>query len=112
MKNKISLYLYTLKIKFIIITLFFLSLFIQIINLIEVARISESKNFDIIQVIYLSILKLPSSSQQITPFVIIISTAFFYRYLLHNTVSYVVDSEGRPQKGNKTLTQTKENKRE
>ena len=34
--------------------------------------------------LYLSILKLPTSMQEIVPFAVIISTAFFYRNLVTN----------------------------
>ena len=81
---KISIYLFLIKIKFIIVTLFSLTLFIQIINIIEVSRILKSDNFDFFSILYLSLLKIPSSVNQIIPFVIIISTAFFYRYLISN----------------------------
>ena len=84
MKYKITLYLLSMKIKFFILTLFLLALFIQIINLIEVSRILKSDQFDIFSILYLSLLKLPSTINQITPFSIIISTAFFYRYLISN----------------------------
>ena len=73
-----------MKIKFIILTLFVLSLFIQIINIIEVSRILKSDNFDFFSILYLSLLKIPSSINQIIPFSIIVSTAFFYRYLVTN----------------------------
>ena len=84
MRYKITIYLLLMKIKFIILTLFFITVFIQIINLIEVSRILESNQFNMFTIIYLSLLKLPSSINQIIPFVIIISTAFFYRYLIKN----------------------------
>ena len=84
MRYKITIYLLSLKIKFIIITLFLLALFIQIINLIEVSRIVESSNMNMFTILYLSLLKLPSTINQIIPFAIIISTAFFYRYLIGN----------------------------
>ena len=84
MKYKITIYLFSMKIKFFILTLFLLSLFIQTINLIEVSRILKSSQFDMLSIAYLSLLKLPSTINQIVPFVIIISTAFFYRYLISN----------------------------
>ena len=84
MRHKITIYLLLLKIKFIIMTLFSLTLFIQIINLIEVSRILESHDFNIFSIFYLSLLKLPSSINQIITFTIIISTAFFYRHLISN----------------------------
>ena len=84
MKYKINLYLFFLKIKFTILTLFLLSLFIQIINLIEVSRILNVNKLNIFHVLYLSLLKMPSTMNQILPFAIIISTAFFYRHLISN----------------------------
>ena len=85
MKNKISIYLFLMKVKYILATLFFISLFIQIINILEVARMVESKNLDFIKIVYLSFLKLPNTMMEILPFVIVISTAFMYRYLItHN----------------------------
>ena len=73
-----------MKIKFFLLTIVMLSLFIQIINLIEVSRIINSNQFSFFSILYLSILKLPSTINQILPFAIIISTAFFYRYLISN----------------------------
>ena len=82
MKNKISIYLFSTKIKYILSTLFFISLFIQIINILEVAKIIENNNSNIISILYLSFLKLPTTMLEIIPFVVIISTAFFYRSLI------------------------------
>ena len=84
MKNKISIYLFSSNLKYIFITLFFIALFIQIINLLEVAKIIEDNNSNIISILYLSILKLPTTILEVIPFVIIISTAFFYRNLISN----------------------------
>tara|TARA_Y100000590_G_C15740221_1_gene1020021 strand:+ start:53 stop:1132 length:1080 start_codon:yes stop_codon:yes gene_type:complete len=84
MKYKITLYLLKTKIKFIFLTVFLISLFIQIINLIEVSRVLDSDQFNMFSILYLSFLKLPSSINQILPFAIIISTAFFYRHLISN----------------------------
>ena len=84
MKNKISIYLFSTKIKYILSTLFFISLFIQIINILEVAKIIENNNSNIISILYLSLLKLPTTMLETIPFVVIISTAFFYRSLISN----------------------------
>ena len=73
MKYKINIYLFLLKLKYIILTLFLLSLFIQIINLIEISRILESGYFDFFSILYLSLLKLPTTIGQIIPFVIILT---------------------------------------
>ena len=84
MKNKISIYLFLMKIKYILTTLFFISLFIQIINILEVSRIVENQNLNFIKIIYLSLLKLPNTMLEILPFAIVISTAFLYRNLISN----------------------------
>ena len=84
MKNKISIYLFTANIKYISLTLFFIALFIQIINLLEVAKIIEKNNSNLISILYLSLLKLPTTLLEIIPLVIIISTAFLYRNLIAN----------------------------
>ena len=84
MRYKLTIYLLTMKIKFILLTLLLLGLFVQIINLLEVSRVIESQKANMITIIYLSFLKLPTTIQEIMPFVIIISTAFFYRNLISN----------------------------
>ena len=84
MRLKITIYLLTMKIKFIFLTLFVVGLFVQIINLIEVSKILESDNRNIFSIFYLSFLKLPTTIQEIMPFVIILSTAFYYRNLIRN----------------------------
>ena len=70
MRYKINIYLFSMKIKFIIITILLLSLFTQIINLIEISRILESRQFDFLSILYLSFLKLPTTIGQIMPFAI------------------------------------------
>ena len=55
MKYKITIYLFLMKMKFAILTLFMLTLFIQIINLIEVSRILQSNQFDMLSILHLSI---------------------------------------------------------
>ena len=94
MKYKITIYLFFMKIKFIILTLFVLSLFIQIINIIEVSRIITSNKLEMMTILYLSLLKLPSTINQIIPFTIIISTAFFYRYLISNNEFIAIRNVG------------------
>ena len=84
MRLKITIYLLTMKIKFILLTLFVIGLFVQIINLIEVSKILETENRNMFSIFYLSFLKLPTTIQEIMPFVIILSTAFYYRNLIRN----------------------------
>ena len=84
MTNKIFIYLFFLKIKYILTTLFFISLFIQVINILEVSRIVGNQNLDFFKILHLSFLKLPNTMLEILPFGIVISTAFLYRYLITN----------------------------
>ena len=84
MNNKIFIYLFNMKIKYILINVLFVVLFVQFINLIEISRIIESNNANFFSIIYLSILKLPSIIIEVIPFVIVISTAFIYRNLISN----------------------------
>jgi lipopolysaccharide export system permease protein len=44
----------------------------------------EEKNSSIFSIMYLSLLKIPTIIIDIIPFVIVISTAFIYRYLINN----------------------------
>ena len=84
MNNKIFTYLFLLKTKFILLNLFFICLFVQLINLLEISRIIESKNSNLFSIIYLSLLKIPTVIIETIPFVVIISTAFLYRNLIAN----------------------------
>ena len=84
MFNKISIYLFILKIKYILFNLLCITLFIQIINILEVTKLIENENKGLINLLYLSLLKLPSVIIETIPFVIIISTAFIYRNLISN----------------------------
>ena len=84
MNNKIFNYLFLMKIKYILLNILFLGIFVEIINLLEIAKIIENDNLNIFTIFYLSILKLPSIIIEIIPFVIVISTTFIYRYLINN----------------------------
>ena len=84
MNKKIYLYLYLMKIKYILLNIFFIGLFVLLINLLEISRMIEEENSGIFSILYLSILKIPTIIIDITPFVIVISTAFIYRYLINN----------------------------
>ena len=84
MINKIFLYLFIIKLKYILFNLLCISFFIQIINILEITKLIENKNSSIFNLLYLSFLKLPSVIIETIPFVIIISTAFVYRYLISN----------------------------
>jgi len=84
MNNKIFIYLFSMKIKYILINILFIGLFIQLINLLEITKIVEKENSNLLSIFYLSLLKLPSIIIDIIPFVIVISTAFIYRSLIKN----------------------------
>ena len=83
--NRIFFYLFFMKIKYILINIFFVGMFVHLINLLEIVKIIEKKNSDFFSILYLSLLKLPSIVIEIIPFVIVISTAFLYKALIsHN----------------------------
>jgi len=83
--NRIFFYLFFMKIKYILINIFFVGIFVHLINLLEIVKIIEKKNSDFFSILYLSLLKLPSIVIEIIPFVIVISTAFLYKALIsHN----------------------------
>tara|TARA_B100001250_G_C19752890_1_gene768645 strand:+ start:332 stop:1414 length:1083 start_codon:yes stop_codon:yes gene_type:complete len=84
MNKKIYNYLFILKIKYIFINIFFIGLFVQLINLLEISRIVEDKNSDFLSIIYLSLLKIPSTISDTIPFVVVVSTAFLFRTLITN----------------------------
>ena len=73
-----------MKIKYILLNIFFIGLFVLLINLLEISKMIEEKNSSIFSIIYLSLLKIPTIIIDIIPFVIVISTAFIYRYLINN----------------------------
>ena len=84
MINKVYTYLFMMKLKYILLNLICISLFIQIINILEIAKVIEGKNSNILDLLYLSVLKLPTVIMETIPFVIVISTAFIYRNIISN----------------------------
>ena len=84
MNNKIFIYLFLMKIKYILINIFFVGIFVHLINLLEIVKIIEEKNSNFFSILYLTLLKLPTIVIEIIPFVIVISTAFLYRGLISN----------------------------
>ena len=70
--------------KYILFNIFFVGIFVYLINLLEIVKIIEEKNSNFFSILYLSLLKLPSIVIEIIPFVIVISTAFLYRGLISN----------------------------
>ena len=81
---KIKTYLLSTSIKYILINQILILFLIIFINLIELTRIIEKENQSLLNYAYLSFLKIPSIINETSPFVIIISTAFLFRYLIKN----------------------------
>ena len=82
--NKINIYLFNLTIRYLIINLVIISLFIIFINLLELSRLIPEGKKSLLSFIYLSLLKYPSILSEIIPFVTIISVAFLIRNLISN----------------------------
>ena len=82
--SKIKWYLLSTTLKYIFINLFLILFLIIFLNLIELSRVIEKDNQNLFNFFYLSILKIPSIINETAPFVIIISTAFLFRYLISN----------------------------
>ena len=81
---KIKNYLLKTSLKYITINQFIILFLVIFLNLIELSRVIENENKSIYNFFYLSILKIPSIINETSPFVIIISTAFMFRYLINN----------------------------
>jgi len=81
---KIKFYLLNTSIKYVLINQVLILFLVIFINLIELSRIIEKENQSLFNYIYLSFLKMPSIVNETSPFVIIISTAFLFRYLIKN----------------------------
>ena len=81
---KIKIYLLNTLIKYVLINQLLILFLIIFINLIELSRVIEKENQSLLNYIYLSFLKIPSIINETSPFVIIISTAFLFRYLIKN----------------------------
>ena len=82
---KIKRYLLKTFIKYTLINQLLILFLIIFLNLIELSRVIEKENQNLFNFLYLSFLKVPSIINETSPFVIIISTAFLFRYLIsHN----------------------------
>ena len=81
---KIKIYLFNTSTKYILINQFLILFLIIFINLIELSRVIEKENQSFFNYLYLSFLKIPSIVNETSSFVIIISTAFLFRYLIKN----------------------------
>ncbi len=81
---KIKRYLLKTSFKYILYNQAIILLLVIFLNLVELTRVVDNDNKNIFNFIYLSILKIPSVINETSPFVIIISTAFLFRYLISN----------------------------
>tara|TARA_B100001063_G_scaffold230387_1_gene243467 strand:+ start:4451 stop:5530 length:1080 start_codon:yes stop_codon:yes gene_type:complete len=81
---KIKIYLFNTSLKYVLINQFLILFFVIFINLIELSRVIEKENQSLLNYIYLSFLKIPSIINETSPFIIIISTTFLFRYLIKN----------------------------
>ena len=83
--SKIFLYLFKTKLYYIFISLLILTLTVQIVDFIELARININKeNFIFSKILKMSFLKTPYLVNEILPFAIIVSTTFYYKNLIDN----------------------------
>ena len=82
--KKINLYLFNLTYKYIFLNFVIISLFIIFINLLELSRAIQEQDKNVVNFIYLSLLKYPSILNEIIPFVTIISISFLIRNLINN----------------------------
>ena len=74
--HKLNFYLFKLTSKYILINLIIISIFIMFLNLIEISRILQNDEKNIITFLSLSFLKFPKILNEILPFVTIIAISF------------------------------------
>ena len=82
--NRINLYLLKLSLKYIFYNFLIISLFILFINIIEISRLVKTDNYNFLNYLYLTFLKLPSILNQSLPFIVIIGISFLLRNLINN----------------------------
>ena len=81
---KIKTYLFKTSINYIFLNLLIILFLVIFLNFIELSRSLDNQNKNIYSYIYLSIIQIPSIINETSPFVIIISTSFIFRYLINN----------------------------
>ncbi len=81
---KIKSYLFILSSRYIFFNLSIIVFLVSFLNLIELTRSIESDSIKITTIIYLILLKIPSILNETSPFIIIVSIAFLFRYLISN----------------------------
>ncbi len=83
--NKLNIYLFILSSKYIFINLLIILFLVIFLNLIELSRVLiNNENNQLLNYIYLTILKLPTILGEILPFVTIIGISFLFRNLINN----------------------------
>jgi len=80
---KIKNYLLSNCLKYILINQSIVLFLIIFLNLIELTRVIDNDNKNLYSFLFLSILKIPTIINETSPFVVIISTAFLFRYLIN-----------------------------
>ena len=93
--NKLNLYLFSNTIKYIFINIILISLFVIFINLIEISRILDTENQNILNYIFLSLIKIPSIINESIPFITIIAIAFLFRNLINNNELISIRNVGK-----------------
>ncbi|MBS57080.1 MAG: hypothetical protein CMP16_04325 [Rickettsiales bacterium] len=81
---KIKIYLFKSSLRYIIINQLIILFLLIFFNLIELSRIINNEDKNLFTFLYLSFLKIPSIINETSPFVVIISTSFLFRYLISN----------------------------
>ncbi len=81
---KIKKYLLKISLKYILFNQAIILFLVIFLNLIELTRVLNNDNKSIFNFFYLSFLKIPSTINETSPFVVIISTAFLFKYLISN----------------------------
>ncbi len=81
---KIKNYLLKLSLRYILLNQSIILFLVIFINLIELSSVLDNENSNLKNFIYLTLLKIPTILNETSPFVIIISTAFLFRYLINN----------------------------
>ena len=74
--NKINLYIFKITNNFLFFNLILILSLVTFINLIEISRNLSDNNQNLVNYLFLTLLKIPSIINEILPFVIIISNNF------------------------------------
>ncbi len=82
--SKINLYLFILSTKYILMNMLIICIFIIFLNFIELSRVLDITENNLINYFYLTLLKFPSILLEIIPFVTIIAISFLFRNLINN----------------------------